>query len=49
MNVQFQFNSIHELFNSNSNPIPYHRYFIQVALLKFYSTQLIPVIATGKI
>ena len=42
------FNSIHELFNSNSNPVPYHHYFIRVALLKFYSTQLIPVILTGK-
>ena len=41
INVQFQFNSIHKLFNSNSNPIPYHHYFIRVALLKFHSTQLI--------
>ena len=44
INVQFQFNSIHKLFNSNSNPIPYHRYFIRVALLKFHSTQLISAI-----
>ena len=48
INVQFQFNSIHELFNSNSIPIPYHHYFIRGTLLKFYLTQLNPVILTGK-